>query len=69
MKLKTIKRWFRKKVFPKLKDLNEITDQDVLSACLSYRHDFYLLSEKERSAIIFEAKQWLHAWKKTIKDN
>lgn len=69
MKLKTIKYWFRKKFFPKLKDLNEITDKDVLSACLSYRHDFGLLSEEEKLTIIFEANQWLYAWKKTIKDN
>jgi hypothetical protein len=31
---------------------------------MSYRHDFGLLPEAERSRVQFEAREWLHAWQK-----
>ncbi|WP_407146270.1 hypothetical protein [Bradyrhizobium sp. ORS 86] len=40
------------------------TDAQINSACLSYRHDFGLLSAKERVDIKFEALQWFFAWEK-----
>ena len=36
------------------------------NVCLSYRHDFGLLSEKEREDTMFEAKEWLMAILKNI---
>lgn len=40
------------------------TDAQVASACLSYRHDFGLLDEVNRAAMMWQAKEWLHAWRK-----
>lgn len=42
----------------------EPTREQILSACLSYRHDFGLLSEEDRKAVEFEAVEWLRAWRK-----
>lgn len=47
-------------------DLPEPTADQVDSACLSYRHDFGLLSEKDQDRLRFEAKEWLLAWRKTL---
>lgn len=40
------------------------TDDQVASACLSYRHDFGLLDAKERAALMWQAREWLNAWRK-----
>ena len=40
------------------------SDAQVSSACLSYRHDFWLLEEGERRAVKHEALEWLRAWQK-----
>jgi hypothetical protein len=40
------------------------TDQQIASACLSYRHDYGLLSEGERADVRNEARGWLVAWLK-----
>lgn len=45
----------------------EPSDEQVASACLSYRHDFGLISEKDRAALMFEAREWLRAWQKEIR--
>lgn len=42
------------------------TDEQVASACLSYRHDFGLLPEDERKTVMFQAREWLHAWQKEL---
>jgi hypothetical protein len=42
------------------------TDAQVASACLSYRHDFGLLPDDERARVMFQAREWLHAWKKEL---
>lgn len=42
------------------------TDAQVASACMSYRHDFGLLSDDERKTVMFQAREWLHAWQKEI---
>lgn len=44
--------------------LSEVTDRMINSACLSYRHDFGLLTEEEQNRMRIEAKEWLRAWKK-----
>lgn len=44
--------------------MTEPTPEQVRSACLSYRHDYGLLSETERKMVQFEAREWLHAWRK-----
>ncbi len=38
-----------------------LTDAQLASACVSYRHDFGLLSEEERKRIMFQAREWERA--------
>jgi hypothetical protein len=38
-----------------------LTDEQIDSACLSYRHDFGLLSVAEQDYIRFQAKEWAAA--------
>jgi hypothetical protein len=40
------------------------TDNQVASACLSYRHDFGLMDKPARDGLMWQAKEWLHAWRK-----
>jgi NTP pyrophosphatase (non-canonical NTP hydrolase) len=40
----------------------EPTDAQINSACMSFRHDFGLLSADERAKVRFEAREWLRAW-------
>jgi len=42
------------------------TDAQVNSACLSYRHDFGLLPDEQRKTVMFQAREWLHAWQKEL---
>ncbi len=41
-----------------------VTDDQINSACLSYRHDFGLMEEHDRQRLRWEAQEWLHAWRK-----
>ncbi len=45
-----------KGIFPK-----ELTDAQIESACLSYRHDFGLLPEEEKALIRCQCKWWFIA--------
>jgi len=45
------------------------TDAEAYSACMHKRHDFGLLPSHERKEKMFEARQWLHAWRKVNEDN
>lgn len=38
------------------------SDAQTASACLSYRHDFWLLPPDERRMVMFKAREWLRAW-------
>lgn len=40
----------------------EPTDAQINSACMSFRHDFGLLSDEERARTKFYAREWLRAW-------
>jgi hypothetical protein len=40
------------------------TESQIASACLSYRHDFGLLSEPQRELIMFQGLEWLRAWRR-----
>jgi hypothetical protein len=42
----------------------EPTEAQVRSACLSYRHDFGLLTVAEAAIVKSEAREWLRAWQK-----
>jgi len=42
----------------------ELTDAQIESACLSYRHDFGLLSEYEQRLIRNQCKWWFEAIRK-----
>jgi rubredoxin len=39
-----------------------LTDADYYNACLSYRHDFGLMSDEDRQKLVFEAKEWARAF-------
>jgi len=39
----------------------EIDNKFISNICLSYRHDFGLLNDKEKDAIVFECKEWIRA--------
>lgn len=38
-----------------------LTDQQVDSACLSFRHDFGLLDRKQQDSLRFQCRQWSEA--------
>ncbi|MCZ7861910.1 hypothetical protein O9X98_11025 [Agrobacterium salinitolerans] len=40
----------------------EPTEAQINSACMSFRHDFGLLSDEERARTKFYAREWLRAW-------
>lgn len=44
----------------------EPTEAEVADACLTYRHDFGLLSVVERTMLASQAKWWLDAWQKAF---
>ena len=44
----------------------EPTDEQVDDACLSYAHDYGLMSREDREKLSWQAKWWLHAWRKTL---
>jgi hypothetical protein len=39
----------------------------ILNVCLSYRHDFGLLSKEEQDTLKFECKEWMRAIKNNYK--
>jgi hypothetical protein len=41
-----------------------MTDAQIESACLSFRHDYGLMTPPEQKALRFYATEWLAAWKK-----
>ena len=42
----------------------ELTRAQYASACLSYRHDFGLLSEEQQHRLLYEAREWDRALQK-----
>ena len=59
-----------RKEYPKNYDLvniEKIGDNDERNACLSFRHDFGLLSAADKSFMLTDAIEWLRAWVKTGK--
>ncbi len=43
-----------------------ISQAQLHSACLSFRHDFGLLNESERASVMLLAREWLTAWRKAL---
>lgn len=43
-----------------------ISQAQLHSACLSFRHDFGLLDEGEKATVMFQAREWLTAWRKAL---
>lgn len=41
-----------------------LTDAEIASACLSYRHDFGLLPDDQRRALMAQAREWDRALQK-----
>ena len=50
-----------KKMKNKHEQLINLSEDDLKNICLSYRHDFGLLSHKEQENLKFEAKEWARA--------
>ena len=48
----------------KVKPLAEPTEAQIASACLSYDHSFGLMDGPQRVALMHQAREWLHAWRK-----
>jgi len=42
------------------------SNAQLYDACLSYRHDFGLMDEKERRQLLQQASSWLKVWRHTI---
>ncbi|HUW43793.1 MAG TPA: hypothetical protein VMV95_02440 [Bacillota bacterium] len=40
--------------------------EQIHDACLSYRHDYGLMSKKEQEKLRFEALEWLKSWRKAL---
>jgi len=51
-----------------MREVKEIkpTQAQIDDACLSYRHDYGLMTPANRALMRFEATEWLLAWGKTI---
>lgn len=47
--------------------VREPTNAEIVDACISYRHDFGLLSSAKQNTCKFIAKEWLIAWQKQMK--
>jgi hypothetical protein len=39
-----------------------LTDEDYVNACMSYRHDFCLMTQEQRDKLLFTAKEWARAF-------
>lgn len=39
-----------------------LTDSDYVSACVSYRHDFGLMTQEQREKLMFQAREWARAF-------
>ena len=44
--------------------MREPTRRQIDEACMSYRHDFGLLSIADADVVRFQAREWLRAWQK-----
>ena len=42
------------------------TDAEIESACLSYRHDYGLMTDEQKRMLRCDALEWLRAWQKTV---
>ncbi len=42
----------------------EPSEAQLADASMWYRHDFGLMSEEDQKRLIFQAKEWLRAWRK-----
>ena len=43
--------------------------KQLYSACMSFRHDFGLLSDSERRQLVNESRAWHEAWRKAKADD
>lgn len=40
--------------------------REIIEACLFYDHSYGLMDKKQKELLEFEAKEWLHAWRKAL---
>jgi hypothetical protein len=43
---------------------HELTEREIVAACMNYRHDFGLLSVAEQDELRFQATEWAIAFEK-----
>ena len=64
MGLEEIVRKHQSQLKPQEGESNLFSDDKFIgNVCLSYRHDFGLMSEDEKDKLIFECKEWMRAIK------
>jgi len=44
--------------------VSRLTDAQIASACMSYRHDFGLLDDAYKERLVYEARSWEYAFAK-----
>lgn len=54
----------QKEMLDAMKAPRELSDEEYADACLSYRHDFGLMTKEEQKSLMFQAKEWHRALKK-----
>ncbi len=47
---------------------HELTEREIVAACMNYRHDFALLSVTEQDELRFQAKEWAIALAKARRE-
>ena len=56
-----ITEWNRRAPLDSQQERKPLTGSQIASVCLSYRHDFGLLSKEERVSLMATARAWEHA--------
>ncbi len=44
------------------------TEEEICSACLYFNHGFGLMTIEQRKRLMFDASEWLYAWRKVKED-
>ena len=49
-------------------DFDKLVENHIESACLYFDHSYGMATEERKKQLQFEAKEWLHSWRKVIED-
>lgn len=69
--IKRLKQWMKRRNAVASTALLERdpTEAETASACMYWRHDFGLMNEVDRAHLMWQAREWLHAWRKVNEDS